>query len=112
MTGPAARVDGARGGACGSGPVRVVAEALFALGDGPAGHALEGGEGPALVRDDPHVDHRRLVALDQAVGAVAGVVGEARDLGAREAQVVVHVPLGERAYDIVIGDDLLDTAES
>ena len=45
--------------------VGVVAQALLALGDRAGGDALEGGERAALVGRDPHVDHRRLVVLDE-----------------------------------------------
>lgn len=40
-----------------AGPVLVVAQALFALGDLPGADTFEAGEGAAGVGCDPHVDH-------------------------------------------------------
>src|SRR5690606_30682113 len=97
---------------CGSGrstagsvaAVELVAEVLLALLDLAGGDALQGGEGAAGVLGDPHVDHGRGGELLERRAALGIDPGEARDAGSLgivgEAEVFVHVPLGERATDL------------
>src|SRR3546814_18230795 len=64
------------------------------------GDALERREGAARMRNDPHVDHWYRLELHQRWAAPALPVGEAGHLPfRREAQVVVAVPLGQRATE-------------
>ena len=84
--------------------VGVVAPPLRALLDRPGTDAFEGGEWAALVGDDPHVDHRRLLMLDERRAARAVGSGDALDLGGDgiigQAEVVVDVPLHQRAAPV------------
>src|SRR3546814_1884841 len=73
---------------------------LFSWLDGATGDALERREGAARMRNDPHVDHWYRLELHQRWAAPALPVGEAGHLPfRREAQVVVDVPLGQRATE-------------
>ena len=82
----------------------VVAEALLARHDLAGADAFERRERPARVRRDPHVDHRGGLELHQTRSGTCRRVGEAGDSGllrvGREAEVVVDVPLHQRAADV------------
>src|SRR5262245_59179054 len=81
--------------------VYVVAADLFTLAHLAAGDALQGGERPARVTDDPHVEHWLQQPPVAAGGARGGqrIRGEDRVRAVRTgpAQVVVHVVLDQRA---------------
>ena len=82
----------------------MVAPPLRALLDRLGTDAFESGERTALVGDDPHMDHRRLLMLDERRAARAIGFGETLDLRVDglvgQAEVVVDVPLHQRAAPV------------
>ena len=84
--------------------VYVVAAGDLAGKDLSGTDTLERGERATRVLRDPHVDHRHGLELDRRRMAVAAAVRQPgdmrRDRVVGEAEVVVDVPLRQRAADV------------